>query len=88
MEENTMNVIYNETLGNGIITYTAFCETDIDTNISRYGITVKDHSTNTEVTIRDFTLEKETMIDFTEILIRNTVSPDFVREIAEDYLSA
>lgn len=83
-----MSIIYNETLGNAKITYTAFCEKDEETNQLTFGVTVKDNLTESEVTIRNFTGIKERVIDFIETLIRNNVSPESVKEIAEDYLIA
>ncbi len=83
-----MSIIYKETLGNAKLTYAAFCENDSETNQTTFGVIVKDNSTESEVTIRNFTAEKEKVIDFVEALIRNIVSPEFVKEIAEDYLIA
>ncbi|MBP1566930.1 MAG: hypothetical protein IJP18_05845 [Oscillospiraceae bacterium] len=83
-----MSIIYNECLGNTKLVYSAFAEENKETNSNIYGISVKDNNKNSEVILRNFTSIKENAIDFIETLMRNTVSPDFVKEIAEDYLLA
>ena len=83
-----MSIIYNECLGNTKLIYSAFAEENKETSINIYGISVKDNNKNSEVILRNFTTVKENAIDFIETLIRNSVSPDFVKEIAEDYLLA
>lgn len=81
-----MKTIYNESLGNAELIYTAFSEKDNETNQDVYGILVRDNSADKETVLHSFTPRKEAAIDFVEILIRNIVHPDFVYDIAEDYL--
>lgn len=81
-----MKTIYNESLGNQELIYTAFCEKDEYSDINVYGILVRDNISNSETVIHSFTSKKEQAIDFIETLIRNIVHPDFVNDIAEDYL--
>ena len=83
-----MKTIYNECLGNAIISYSAFCETDLETKQNVYGIIVRDNYSEHETVIRNFTAKKEKAIEFIETLIRNAVYPDFVNDIAEDFLLA
>ena len=81
-----MKTIYNECLGNSELIYTAFCEKDTDTHKNVYGIMVRDNLTNTEAVLHSFTSQREAAIDFIETLVRNIVHPDFVNDVAEDYL--
>lgn len=81
-----MKTIYNECLGNQELIYTAFCEKDENYDMNVYGILVRDNNTNSEAVIHSFTSCREQAIDFIETLIRNIVHPDFVNDIAEDYL--
>ncbi|MCQ2464786.1 MAG: DUF6514 family protein [Oscillospiraceae bacterium] len=83
-----MKTIYNESLGNTELIYTAFSERDKETNRNVYGILVRDNTTHTETVLHSFTARKEQAIDFIETLVRNIVHPDFVADIAEDYLLA
>ena len=79
-----MKTIYNESLGNTELIYTAFSETDEETNEKVYGIMVKDTHAHRETILHSFTTKRDQAIDFIETLVRNIVEPDFVREIAED----
>ena len=88
MEDNKMNIIYNECLGNKKLVYTAFREKDSETNQDTYSISVCDNAAKKEAVLRNFTSKKETAVDFIESLIRNTVKPEFLNDIAEDYLLA
>lgn len=81
-----MKTIYNESIGSTEIIYSAFAETDEETQRNVYGILVRENSTNKETVLHGFTSRKELAIDFIETLIRNIVHPDFVKDIAEDYL--
>ncbi len=81
-----MKTIYNESLGNTELIYTAFCEKDAETNNNVYGIMVEDNVSHSKTVLHSFTSVKEAAIEFVETLIRNTVHPDFVNDIAEDYL--
>ncbi len=81
-----MKTIYNECLGDKKLVYSAFCEKDEATDQNVYGILVRDNTSDCETIIHSFTACREKAIDFTETLIRNTVHPDFVNDIAEDYL--
>ncbi len=83
-----MSIIYNECLGNTSLVYSALSETNTETNQNMYSILVKDTKRNSEVLVKNFTSIKENAIDFIETLIRNTVQPEFVGEVAEDYLLA
>lgn len=83
-----MKTIYNESLGNTELIYTAFCETDEETRKNVYGILVRDNVSHKETVLHSFTSKKEQAIDFIETLVRNIVHPDFVKDIAEDYLLA
>ena len=47
---------------------------------------VRDNLTNTEAVLHSFTSHREAAIDFIETLVRNIVHPDFVNDVAEDYL--
>ena len=88
MEENKMNIIYNECLGNKKLVYIAFCEKDAETHQDAYSISIRDNVTKQEAVLRNFTSIKEKAIDFIESLVRNTVKPEFLNDIAEDYLLA
>ena len=83
-----MKTIYNECLGNTELIYTAFSETDEETKQNVYGIMVKDTHTHRETILHSFTTKRDQAIDFIETLVRNIVEPDFVSEIAEDYILA
>ena len=83
-----MKTIYNECLGNTELIYTAFSEKDKETNQKVYGILVRDNKSKHETILHSFTAKREKAIDFIETLVRNIVEPDFVREIAEDYILA
>ena len=83
-----MKTIYNESLGNTELIYTAVSETDEETNEKVYGIMVKDTHAHRETILHSFTTKRDQAIDFIETLVRNIVEPDFVREIAEDYILA
>ncbi|WP_044975624.1 DUF6514 family protein [Ruminococcus sp. HUN007] len=83
-----MKTIYNECLGNTELIYTAFSETDEETKQNVYGIMVKDTNTHRETILHSFTARRDQAIDFIETLVRNIVEPDFVKEIAEDYILA
>lgn len=87
-EENKMKTIYNECLGDSRLIYSAFCEEDEVLALPLYGILVKDNLTKREAILKGFTSKKEKAIDFIETLVRNSVRPDFVNDIAEDYLLA
>lgn len=83
-----MNTIYNECLGNAELTYSAFCEKDEETRQDVYSISVRNNISKTETIIRNFTSKKEQAIDFVETLVRNIVLPEFVGDIAQDYVQA
>jgi len=81
-----MKTIYNESLGNTELIYAAFTEKDEETNTDVYGILVRDNVSHKETVLHSFTAKKDQAIDFIETLVRNIVHPDFVTDIAEDYL--
>ena len=83
-----MKTIYNESIGSEEIIYSAFTEQDPETHSNVYGILVRDNSTKRETVLHSFSSTREQAIDFIETLIRNIVDPDFVMDIAEDYLMA
>lgn len=85
---NLTNIIYNERLGNNGVSYVAFCEKDEETNQNVYSILVTDNHSHTKVLLRSFTAKREKAIDFVETLVRNVVYPEFVNDVAEDYLLA
>ena len=78
-----MSIIYEKTASDSSLSYKAFSEGN--TNNS-FGIVVTDNKNQKETILRDFTAKKEKALDFIEKLFRNTVSPDFVYDIAEDYI--
>ena len=81
-----MKTIYNESIGSTEIIYSAFAETDEETHRNVYGILVRDNVSHKETVLHSFTAKKDQAIDFIETLVRNIVHPDFVTDIAEDYL--
>ncbi|MDO5560411.1 MAG: DUF6514 family protein [Oscillospiraceae bacterium] len=83
-----MNIIYNECLGNNNLEYYAFISEDDQTSTETYGVCVRDCIHHKEKMISDLTCNRQKIIEFVETLIRNTVYPDFLRDIAEDYLLA
>lgn len=83
-----MKIIYTECLGYNNLEYYAFCSKNSQSGVQTYGVCVKDCISHTENSINDLTCSKQKAIDFVESLIRNTVHPEFLREIAEDYLLA
>ncbi len=78
-----MSIIYEKTAAGSSLSYKAFSEGNLNNS---FGIIVTDQKNKTETILRDFTAKKEKALDFIDKLFRNTVSPDFVYDIAEDYI--
>lgn len=78
-----MSIIYEKTAADSSLSYKAFSEGNMNNS---FGIIVTDQKNKKETVLRDFTAKKEKALDFIDKLFRNTVSPDFVYDIAEDYI--
>ncbi len=78
-----MSIIYEKTASDSNLSYKAFSEGNMNNS---FGIIVTDQKNKKETVLRDFTAKKEKALDFIDKLFRNTVSPDFVYDIAEDYI--